>query len=305
MPRGDITAGEIYEDRELLNRLGYGIFDVNFGSSSIGFENIKDFTYVVAPDEDPRLYRRRVFDLTGRYFPTNLAKAIWNKLVDHKWVFSEEAGHEVSLRAAAEDWMERYSQGFLKEWTFNQPDNAIPGRIRNRKEPRKGWLGLVTGLVMPDFKQLLDAGFTVKDVIKASVEESFNNKVWRNVKKLNDRAERKNRHLAFPIPFISSFYLRPSLKPKHRQNKDQNFFAVEKLPSEDRQDGLYYVRLIANMTGHEPQTPEEAENLWCEILEHKWYMSEREGRDVGVQAAAIDYFRRLNLMQAYETGDEL
>jgi hypothetical protein len=297
MPRGDITAGEIYQDRELLNRLGYGIFDVNFGSNSVGFENVKDFTYVVAPDQDPRLYRRRVFDLTGRYFPSDLAKAIWNKLIDHKWVLSEKLGHEVSLQAAAVDWMEHYSQGFLKEWTFNQ--TVIPGRIRTRKEPRKGLLSLVTGLVMPDVKQLLDAGFTVTDVIKAGVHQTFNNRVWRTV------AKKAKRRVLFPIPFISSLYLRPQPKVKVKSKKEEGYFAVDKLPSDVKHDGLYYVRLIATMTGHEPQTSEEAEKLWCEILEHKWYMSEREGSDVGIQAAAIDYFRRLKLMETYETGDEV
>ena len=34
----------------------------------------------------------------------------------------------------------------------------------------------------------------------------------------------------------------------------------------------------------------EAQEVWPRVLEHKWYMSERLGRDVGLRVAAVDYF---------------
>ena len=34
----------------------------------------------------------------------------------------------------------------------------------------------------------------------------------------------------------------------------------------------------------------EARAAWPRVLEHKWYLSERLGRDVGVRVAAVDYF---------------
>jgi hypothetical protein len=43
--------------------------------------------------------------------------------------------------------------------------------------------------------------------------------------------------------------------------------------------------------------------VFHEILEHRWYMSERAGRDVGTTAAARSYFRRV-LPQAPEPLDE-
>jgi hypothetical protein len=49
----------------------------------------------------------------------------------------------------------------------------------------------------------------------------------------------------------------------------------------------------------------EAREVWQQVLEHKWYMSERLGRDVGLGTAAIDYFesirRRRTLNKAGET----
>lgn len=36
-----------------------------------------------------------------------------------------------------------------------------------------------------------------------------------------------------------------------------------------------------------------AEAAWPRILEHKWYVSERLGRDVGLRVAAVDYFENV------------
>ena len=43
----------------------------------------------------------------------------------------------------------------------------------------------------------------------------------------------------------------------------------------------------------------EARALWPRILEHKWYLSERLNRDVGLHVAAIDYLE--NIYQAPAT----
>ena len=37
-------------------------------------------------------------------------------------------------------------------------------------------------------------------------------------------------------------------------------------------------------------SPLEAREVWPQVLEHKWYMSERVGRDVGLRVAVVDYF---------------
>lgn len=37
----------------------------------------------------------------------------------------------------------------------------------------------------------------------------------------------------------------------------------------------------------------EARAAWPRILEHKWYVSERLGRDVGLHVAALDYFENV------------
>ncbi|MDT5158203.1 MAG: transitional endoplasmic reticulum ATPase [Acidobacteriota bacterium] len=42
-------------------------------------------------------------------------------------------------------------------------------------------------------------------------------------------------------------------------------------------------------------TPTEARAEWTRMLEHKWFVSERLGRDVGLRVAAIDYFENVRL----------
>ena len=37
----------------------------------------------------------------------------------------------------------------------------------------------------------------------------------------------------------------------------------------------------------------EASAAWPQVLEHKWYMGERLGRDVGLRVAAVDYFENV------------
>src|SRR5918999_804986 len=41
--------------------------------------------------------------------------------------------------------------------------------------------------------------------------------------------------------------------------------------------------------------PAEARAEWPRVLEHKWFMSERLGRDVGLRVAALDYFENVRL----------
>ncbi|HEY0006137.1 MAG TPA: DUF4032 domain-containing protein [Pyrinomonadaceae bacterium] len=38
----------------------------------------------------------------------------------------------------------------------------------------------------------------------------------------------------------------------------------------------------------------EARVIWPRLQEHKWYLSERLGRDVGLRVAAVDYFENIH-----------
>ena len=301
MSHGDITADEVYKDRQMLERLGYGIMDVAWGNSGVGFENIRDFSYIITPNQDPKMYRRLVFAILGRYFHNALAKVMWGKFIDHKWVLSERAGKEIDLVTAARDWYENYGHAFLKDWTFRQEE--IPERIRYTSEPKQDLSGMVAGLLFPDLRQLLNAGFTVTDIALAAArsrktpfprqQHSWRSRMLRFLPRLPAR-QRKTAKPAGDNPTGSTGIPWNETGP--------NFLVKKVAPDEGSE---FYIGLVANLTGHPILTTEEAVKQWREILEHKWFMSERKGGDVGIQVAALDYYRRLNLLIATELGQEI
>lgn len=67
-------------------------------------------------------------------------------------------------------------------------------------------------------------------------------------------------------------------------------FVVRPIPEGESE--VYYVKLIGRLANVK-LTPEEALVEWGHILDHKWYMSENEGRDVGLEVAALDYFKNI------------
>ena len=48
--------------------------------------------------------------------------------------------------------------------------------------------------------------------------------------------------------------------------------------------------------------PAEARAEWPRVLEHKWFISERLGRDVGLRVAALDYFANVRLPRHKRTS---
>jgi len=53
-------------------------------------------------------------------------------------------------------------------------------------------------------------------------------------------------------------------------------------------------RLLRELAGVK-LTQTEARAEWPRVLEHKWLVSERMGRDVGLRVAALDYFENVRL----------
>ena len=48
----------------------------------------------------------------------------------------------------------------------------------------------------------------------------------------------------------------------------------------------------------------DARREWPRVLEHKWFVSERLGRDVGLRVAALDYFENVRLPRHTRTSHE-
>jgi hypothetical protein len=65
-------------------------------------------------------------------------------------------------------------------------------------------------------------------------------------------------------------------------------YVIERTLAEDADE----LRALKELTGVEI-TAAEARTVWPRILDHKWYVSERLGRDVGLRVAAIDYMENI------------
>jgi hypothetical protein len=45
-----------------------------------------------------------------------------------------------------------------------------------------------------------------------------------------------------------------------------------------------------------------AEDIFPHVIEHKWFLSERLGRDVGLRVAAVDYFENIEPPVSFRTN---
>jgi hypothetical protein len=64
---------------------------------------------------------------------------------------------------------------------------------------------------------------------------------------------------------------------------------IEEVLSRHPQDQQRVLRRVAGVKLSET----EAQRAWPRVLEHKWFLSERLGRDVGLRVAAVDYFENV------------
>jgi hypothetical protein len=61
------------------------------------------------------------------------------------------------------------------------------------------------------------------------------------------------------------------------------------------------LRLLRELAGVKISAS-DARTVWPRILDHKWYVSERLGRDIGLRVAAVDYFENIWTPRAPQRG---
>ena len=75
-------------------------------------------------------------------------------------------------------------------------------------------------------------------------------------------------------------------------------YVVEKTNGEGACEEQTFLKELAGVR----LKPAEARAEWPRVLEHKWFMSERLGRDVGLRVAALDYFENVRLPRHTRTS---
>jgi hypothetical protein len=66
-------------------------------------------------------------------------------------------------------------------------------------------------------------------------------------------------------------------------------YVIEKVLAEPSRTHKRTLRKLAGVR----LSKSKAQSVWPRVLEHKWYLSERLSRDVGLRVAAVDYFENI------------
>ena len=101
-----------------------------------------------------------------------------------------------------------------------------------------------------------------------SIEYSRVKEIQSSVGRCQRDCEGRDKEVVMPIPFKLDY-------------------VIERTPIEqdkDKPTALVSVKLPVS----------EARAVWPRILQHKWFLSERLGRDVGLRVAVIDYFENIH-----------
>jgi len=170
--QGDVTASQVADDQELLDRLGYGILDIQ-SESGVGFEDVRRFTYVVDSARNPRAKAAQLQSLLGRPFTEREARAAWLEIVEYKARKLEDTDEEIPIEDAAREWNERHGFAFRRRWSLSSPEAEARQYIPGARERSPGAVGKVAGRALPELRPLLEAGFSVIDVLAEAVREPF------------------------------------------------------------------------------------------------------------------------------------
>lgn len=101
-------ALDLQQQMRQLNALGYGILQfVRQGTRAAAHAEWRAATL------RPGWYVRRLRELLGVVVPTPYARRLYQHLLVHKWLLSEQADRDVGIEAAAQSWLTEYHQPML------------------------------------------------------------------------------------------------------------------------------------------------------------------------------------------------
>ncbi len=73
----------------------------------------------------PAWYREHLRDLIGVWIPRAYARRVYDLLLGHKWLMSEQAGYDVGMADAGADWRERYHDPLVNILSAYAPGQPI------------------------------------------------------------------------------------------------------------------------------------------------------------------------------------
>jgi hypothetical protein len=115
--RGPAGLQALLLSMERLNALGYGILHLGTRAVRAGLSGVESAVGIPAQEVwwrpatlRPSWYVHRLRELLGVRVPPAYASRLYEHILVHKWLLSEQAGHDVGLDAAARDWLTHFHQ---------------------------------------------------------------------------------------------------------------------------------------------------------------------------------------------------
>ncbi len=120
-----IGSRPTHDIEEALNRLGSGMVGLGSGMLGLGALAWRASVTSLEMTRRPGWYREQLRDLMGIWIPRRYARRLYDLVLGHKWLMSEEAGYDVGLGDAAADFRERYHDPLVELLRAYAPDRPI------------------------------------------------------------------------------------------------------------------------------------------------------------------------------------
>jgi len=106
------------EIERAITAMGGGVLDISAWAWRAGISSVENTLR-------PNWYRDQLRDLMGIWIPRTYARRVYDLVLGHKWILSEEEGHDVGLAVAAQDWRERYHEPIVELLQAYNPGKPI------------------------------------------------------------------------------------------------------------------------------------------------------------------------------------
>lgn len=166
----DPDATDAARDRGLAERLGYGVLDLRSGSG-VGFEDVHRYTYLGERGLNPKAIAARLRRILDRPFTEKEALACWDEISEYHRRRRAETGEQILFEQAAREWDEQYGFAFRRRWWLTRPEPGQRQYLPGGRERGPTRVGRAAGLVLPELRPLLEAGFSVVDVLTHAARE--------------------------------------------------------------------------------------------------------------------------------------
>lgn len=165
-----MTESAAAQDPQLRERLGFGLLDLPSGGG-VAFEDVLRFSYASQPELNPKATAIRLTRVLGRSFTEKEARATAQEIERFRRQRAEQAGEELAWEDAVRAWDREHGHAFRRRWFLNRPEPDERRYVPGGRERGPTAVDRAAGLILPELRPLLEAGFGVVDLLFHAARE--------------------------------------------------------------------------------------------------------------------------------------